>query len=234
MAKGGYSTKELNCIMQELKRACAALPESLTSEQRTVYDQEKPMPYYLSEERIQELLNTPLIPMPAGYPAYTIMLDRQVITLRSRQQAKNLYKALTGKSLEPENHKPTPEDKIKEQTRKLKLEKTMLQVPLQNGKIVSVPGWVCQGLALHRTVIDGCQSSAWSITHVQSGLRLGKSWSNQAEAKTALARILPLADWTQPGEYFQIAASSKYLFECYRLMQNHGVYAEFPERGDAK
>lgn len=211
IVRAGFSRTEIDYIKQELEKAHGVLPEELTFEQREICYPYTPMA-------------TPLPVVPPDMPGYVICVDRQKIIVRSQEQVRNLYRLLIGKE------HTTLEDAIRAMVRKVKLEKTIVEVLIEGDVVVQIPGLAYKGLAIHPMVTGHgiVEGGGWVVTHLQSGLRLVKVWLTKAEAKVVLVRLIGLADWTQPKEYFQ-GEVSKYLVACVRLMAAKGVYAPFPE-----
>lgn len=70
-----------------------------------------------------------------------------------------------------------------------------------SGRGCSISAYVADnGLCYHKTHYSDHNGPLWSVTHILSGLVLGKyagTFANEYQCRSFIARIADLADWTQ-------------------------------------
>jgi hypothetical protein len=61
------------------------------------------------------------------------------------------------------------------------------------------------GLVIHKQIglADQPLDNSWKITHLKSGLNIGRTWDKRKDALKVCKLLAPLTDWTQTAEELQ-------------------------------
>ena len=87
------------------------------------------------------------------------------------------------------------------------------------GAHVTIPGYVREGLAVHRNYHRGTLGQCWRITHRDSGLTFGPLFATAGEAKDAADQLLMIEGlWDKPLEAFAQGLSPTDASRCNRIL----------------
>ena len=84
---------------------------------------------------------------------------------------------------------------------------------------VTIPGYIREGLAVHRNYRQNTLGKGWRITHRDSGMRFGPWFATAREAKAAADQLLMIEGlWNKPLEAFAQGLSPTDAERCNRIL----------------
>ena len=87
------------------------------------------------------------------------------------------------------------------------------------GAHVTIPGYVREGLAVHRTYYQGTLGEGWLITHRDSGMSFGPWFATARAAKAAADQLLMIEGlWNKPLEDLAQGLSPTDAARCNRIL----------------